>query len=116
VAPRKRQPWPRASGHLTLSSNVTVTAEDAWENTKDDYVGEVSLTQNGGTAGSENPNSGVHINNTATLDDDSHSFLAADNGVHDFPVTCYTAETINTFEAAGDDKNGCSAAVVVAEP
>jgi hypothetical protein len=94
--------------------NVTVTAQDAWNNTKTDFVGATALTQTGGTAGGDGPPKvGVHIINTAVNTDDSYTFVAADNGVHAFPLTAYTAETITKFTAASGGKSGDSGAVVV---
>ena len=42
--------------------------------------------------------------------------VQTDNGVHAFPVTCYTAETITKFTATGGGKTGDSGQVVVNEP
>jgi len=96
---------------------VTVTAQDEWDNTVTGFTGEVTLTQQGGTAGGDGPPKvGVHINNTATNADDSYTFVGGDNGVHAFPVTCYTAETITKFTATGGGKTGDSGQVVVNEP
>ena len=91
-----------------------MTALDEWNNTAPTFGGEVTLSQTGGTAGSDGPpKAGVHINNTADTADDKYTFVAADNGQHAFPVTAYTAETITKFAASGGGKTGESGAVVV---
>lgn len=94
--------------------NVTVTAEDVGNNTVTDFGGTVTLTQLGGTAGDDGPPKvGVHINNTAGAGDDNHTYTPAENGVHTFPVTAYTAETITKFTATAGGKSGDSSPVQV---
>jgi hypothetical protein len=102
---------PRTAG---TAFNVTVTAQDENNNTVVDFCGTVTLTQAGGTAGGDGPPKvGVHINHTAVNTDDNYTFVAADKGVHAFPVTAYTAEMITKFTAASGGKSGDSGAVVV---
>ena len=103
---------------MGVAFQVTVTAEDEWENTKTDFTGQVDLTQVGGTAGGDGPPVGVHIINTATNADDHYTYTGGDSGVHNYPVTAYTAETITKFTATAvvGGKTGDSGAVVVNDP
>ena len=76
---------------------VTVTALDSAGNRVEDFEGAVTLSTVAGKGGAPvagPPRTGVFIGNTGLAGDDSFTFSHADGGVHGFPVTCYTAETV----------------------
>jgi hypothetical protein len=77
--------------------NVTVTALDAAGNVAEDFEGPVLLGLAQGTAAAVGPQGqpvGVYIGNTQVAGDDTYTFAHTDEGVHVFPVTCHTAETV----------------------
>jgi len=97
-----------------IGFGVTVIAEDSDGDVVTSLTGNVTLSQTGGTTGSDGPPKvGVHINGTATTTDDEHALDATDAGVYQFSVVDYTAETITKFAASGAGKTGDSGQVVV---
>jgi hypothetical protein len=80
------------------SFDVLVTAIDAEGNRIDDFEGAVTLgiVPGSGTAGAivGGVRRGVFIGGTTLPADDSHTYDHTNGGVHNFPVTCFTAETV----------------------
>jgi hypothetical protein len=77
--------------------NVVVTALDAAGNRLEDFEGAVTLATvpGRGTAPVVGPpRVGVFIGSTSLAGDDTYTFVHTDGGVHNFPVTCHTAETV----------------------
>jgi hypothetical protein len=99
---------------IATSFIVTVVAVDNQGNIIEDFSGDVSLAQVGGTAGSDGEDRiGVWILGTAGTADDHHVFDGFDSGAWQFSVADYNAETITKFTASGGGKTGDSGAVVV---
>jgi hypothetical protein len=78
--------------------DVVVTAVDAEGNRIDDFQGAVTLglVPGSGTAGAivGGVRQGVFVGGTSLPADDTYTFVNTDGGVHNFPVTCYTAELV----------------------
>jgi tyrosinase len=79
--------------------NVLVEAIDATGSVRAGFEGRVILVQEDATFGATAPNAGVHINGTATTNDDFHDFVPADLGSHNFSVVAHTEEVIPRFKA-----------------
>jgi hypothetical protein len=94
------------SASAGVSEEITVTAKDAYANTKTDYTGTVTLDTNG-TATAINwaliTGSGTFVDGGAGVDTATYTFNAADNGVALFSINDTAEESIN-ISVSGDGK------------
>ncbi len=95
---------------------LRVTCCDAFDNVITDFTGRVRLAVVQGTAGAVNAGQkvGVHIGDSSTAADDFHEFESRDQGAFDFPVTAYTAETVQLRASTDGGVQSDSAEITVA--
>ncbi|MCI0563162.1 MAG: hypothetical protein MN733_32185 [Nitrososphaera sp.] len=79
--------------------SVAVKAEDAFDNTKMDFLGLVTLSTNDGAS---------PIGNLTSFVPNPYNFTASDEGQHTFAVTMYNARENVTITANGSGKSGTS--------
>jgi hypothetical protein len=79
--------------------SFTVTAEDAFDNKKTDFLGMVTLTTNDGTS---------PAGNATLFAPNPYNFTASDNGEHTYAATMYNSKVDVTITATGSGKSGTS--------
>ncbi|MFH2137115.1 MAG: DUF2341 domain-containing protein [Candidatus Omnitrophota bacterium] len=89
-----------------IADNVTIRAEDAYNNVKANYTGQITVDTNG-TAGTitwaKVTGSGTFVDGGAAVDTATYNFAAADNGQCILSINDITAQSLN-ISVTGDGK------------
>lgn len=87
-----------------IADTINVTAYDAYNNIKDNYVGTITLDTNGTAAAitwAKISGGGVFIDGGVAVDTATYTFVGADNGTATFSLNNTAAETINVSAQDG---------------